>query len=129
MPCWGSPGPHPGSLQAHTWGVCVFQHALRQTPPLDSYCRGRYASYRNAFLSSHAIAGVNIESAYNYSLSPRCLALWLNHIAGSKLGLGLGFRLQTLWLHSIIQNFSHWFRSRSGSLSLSICIVQEYESE
>ena len=51
--------------------------------------------------------------------------LWLIHIAGS----GLGFGLPTLWLHSIIQNFSHWFRSGSGSLSLSICIVQEYVSE
>ena len=34
-----SPGPHPGGLQAHTWGVSrptpkgVSQHALRQTPP------------------------------------------------------------------------------------------------
>ena len=55
--------------------------------------------------------------------------LWLIHIAGSGLGLGLRFGLQTLWLHSIIQNFSHWFRSGSGSLSLSICIVQESESE
>ena len=36
----GSPGPHPGGLQAHTLGGlqatpggCVSQHALRQTPP------------------------------------------------------------------------------------------------
>ena len=29
----GSPGPHLGGLQAHTWGVS--QHALRQTPPLQ----------------------------------------------------------------------------------------------
>ena len=39
----GSPGPHPGGqvegsgqgdLQAHTWwGVGVFHHAMRQTPP------------------------------------------------------------------------------------------------
>ena len=53
---------------------------------------GRYTSYWNAFL------------------------LWLIQIARSRLGLGLGFGLQTLWLHSIIQNFSHWFRSGSGSL-------------
>ena len=41
----GSPGPHPG-------GVCVSQHALRQTPlPLaGGYCCEQYASYWNAFL-------------------------------------------------------------------------------
>ena len=76
MPC-RYPGPHPGGklrglalgdlqshtqeggLKAHTRGVvsrptpggCVFQHALRQTPPpADSYCCGQYASYWNAFL-------------------------------------------------------------------------------
>ena len=39
-----------GGLQAHTQGG-VSQHALRQTPtPMDGYCRGRYASYWNAFL-------------------------------------------------------------------------------
>ena len=37
----GSPGPHLGGLQAHTWGVSrptpggVSQHALRQIPPLQ----------------------------------------------------------------------------------------------
>ena len=69
----GSPGPYPGGrlrglaragLQAHTRGEVersgpglgvqaqggVSQHALRQTPPADGYCCGRYASYWNAFL-------------------------------------------------------------------------------
>ena len=41
------PGPHLGGAQA--WGG-VSQHALRQTPPADGYCCGRYASYWNAFL-------------------------------------------------------------------------------
>ena len=46
----GSPGPHPGGLQAHTWGW-VSQHALRQTPlQADGYCCGQYASCWNAFL-------------------------------------------------------------------------------
>ena len=38
-----------GGLQDHTQGG-VSQHALRQPPPADSHCRGRYASYWNAFL-------------------------------------------------------------------------------
>ena len=38
----GSPGPH--------LGVCVSQYALKQTPPMDGYCHGQYASYWNAFL-------------------------------------------------------------------------------
>ena len=52
---WGGLQAHQahtleGGLQAHTQGVS--QHALRQTPPspTDSYCRGQYASYWNAFL-------------------------------------------------------------------------------
>ena len=28
-----SPGPHPVGCQAHTQGMCVSQHALRQPPP------------------------------------------------------------------------------------------------
>ena len=36
----GSPGPHQGGLQAHTWQV-VSQHALRQTPP-GAVHAGRY---------------------------------------------------------------------------------------
>ena len=50
-------GQSGGGLQAHTQGVSRptpggSQHALRQTPPtpVDSYCRGWYASYWNAFL-------------------------------------------------------------------------------
>ena len=38
----GQGGSAPGGL--------VSQHALRQTPPMDGSCRGRYASYWNAFL-------------------------------------------------------------------------------
>ena len=45
----GSPGPHPRGISRPTWGG-VSQHALRQTPPVDGYPRGRYASYWNAFL-------------------------------------------------------------------------------
>ena len=41
-----------GGVQAHTEGGGVSQHALRQTPPADGYCCGRYASYWNAFLFS-----------------------------------------------------------------------------
>ena len=39
-----------GSLQAHTWEVGI--PACIETDPLpaDGYCRGRYASYWNAFL-------------------------------------------------------------------------------
>ena len=56
MPCRFS-GPYSGgSLRGlaggifrHTPGGCVFQHALRQTPPHthtpDGYCCGQYASY------------------------------------------------------------------------------------
>ena len=63
---WGVSRPKPGGgLQAHTQGVsrptprgspgphlgvCVSQHALKQTPPMDGYCHGQYASYWNAFL-------------------------------------------------------------------------------
>ena len=57
-PGGGSPGPHPvGGLQAHTWGVprptpggCIPACTEADTPPVDGYCRGRYASYWNAFL-------------------------------------------------------------------------------
>ena len=53
-----------------------------------------------------------MELAHRENLLPSLITvLRLIYIAGS--GLGLGFRLQTLWLHSIIQNFSHWFRSGS----------------
>ena len=49
-----SPGPHlgVGSPGPHRGGVCVSQHALRQTPlPLaGGYCYEQYASYWNAFL-------------------------------------------------------------------------------
>ena len=44
----GSPGPHLGGLQANTEGGGS-QHALRQTPAADGYCRW-YTSYWNAFL-------------------------------------------------------------------------------
>ena len=51
---WGSPGLHPGGLQAHTiWKVSrptprgwVSQHALRQTPLATAICtQPRYTSY------------------------------------------------------------------------------------
>ena len=48
----GSPGSHPRGSPGPHLGGCVSQHALRQTPPppMDGYCRGQYASSRNAFL-------------------------------------------------------------------------------
>ena len=52
----GSPGPHPvwspGPNPEGGMGGCVSQNALRRPPPppVDGYCRGRYASYWNAFL-------------------------------------------------------------------------------
>ena len=45
------------------------------------------------------------------------MVLWLIHIAGHGLGLKLGLGLL------------HWFRSVFRSLSLSICIIEESESE
>ena len=42
--------PTPRGVSRPTPGGSVSQHALRQTPPADSYCYGRYASYWNAFL-------------------------------------------------------------------------------
>ena len=52
------PGPHLGGMVSrpkprgrspgHTRGGCVSQHALRQPPPVDSYCRSLV--YWNAFL-------------------------------------------------------------------------------
>ena len=44
----GSPSPHPGGFPSPHLGIS--QHALRQTPPADSYCCRWYASYWNAFL-------------------------------------------------------------------------------
>ena len=42
----GSPGPHPG-------GLCIPACTKADPPPpVDGYCRGRYASYWNAFLFS-----------------------------------------------------------------------------
>ena len=58
-PRGGCLGPGPGKrlgglargVQPRPRGMCVSQHALRQTPPrADGYCCGRYASYWNAFL-------------------------------------------------------------------------------
>ena len=49
-PKGGSPSPHRGGVSRPTPGGGVSQHALRQTSPVDGYCRGRYASYWNAFL-------------------------------------------------------------------------------
>ena len=51
----GCPGPYPGGVSRPTPGGCpgpggVSQHALRQTPPTDGYCCGRYASYWNELL-------------------------------------------------------------------------------
>ena len=47
----GCPGPGSAGVQTQTQGVCVSQHALRQTAPLaaDGYSCGRYVSYWNAF--------------------------------------------------------------------------------
>ena len=42
--------------QACRGGGCVSQHALRQIPPADGYCCGRYASYWNVFLLLNVIA-------------------------------------------------------------------------
>ena len=84
----GSPGPHPGGrlrglargslqahtrgcLQAHTWGGLqahtqggVSQHALRQIPPVDSYCCRQYASYWNAFLYLSAKPNVGVNRLF-----------------------------------------------------------------
>ena len=62
MPC-RFPGSHPrGKLRGLAWRVSrptprggvsrptPSEHALRQTPPLDGYCCGRYISNWNAFL-------------------------------------------------------------------------------
>ena len=127
-----------GSL--HPWrgvyiqgvGVCI--QGVGQTPPqaLRS-TSGRYASYWNAYLSAlllvaylHCRKRTRVRTRIRIPISMTTLyyaphyinsesdPYWLIHIAGS--GLGLGFRLQILWLHSIIQNFSHWFRSGSRSL-------------
>ena len=63
MPCSRSPGGSPGPHQEGSWGVWpgggLHTHTrggLRahtqgvSSPPVDGYCRGRYASYWNAFL-------------------------------------------------------------------------------
>ena len=78
----GSPGPHlEGGLQAHTQGEGggVFQHALRQNPPADGYCYGRYAPSWNAFLlpattklgQGNAFTGV-CDSVHRGAL-PQCM--------------------------------------------------------
>ena len=71
-PGGGSPGPHPGGLHAHTWGVSrpklregVSQQVLRQTPPSRQLPLLKwYASYWNAFLfvetSKEVIATVHL---------------------------------------------------------------------
>ena len=53
------PSGHGEGLQANTREVSwptlcggVSQHTMRHTPPAHGYCRGLYASYWNAFLSS-----------------------------------------------------------------------------
>ena len=56
----GSPGPHLGGPPGpHLGGVS--QHALRQTPPMDGYCRGQYASYWNAFLLRFTLGAKKTE--------------------------------------------------------------------
>ena len=63
-----------GALQAHTQGgVCISQHALRQTPPADGYCCGRYASYWNAFLLTYwATCGliITMQNLHSVNLVP-----------------------------------------------------------
>ena len=49
--------PTPRWVSRPTPRGCVFQHALRQTPPVDGYYRGRYASCWNAFLFQCFIGG------------------------------------------------------------------------
>ena len=63
---WGGPGPGGGGPGPGLWGS-VSQHALRQAPPADSYCCGRYAFYWNAFL-------------YFFFLSAQALHVFLFHI-------------------------------------------------
>ena len=55
-----SPGPHPGGSPGPHPGGNISQHALRHTPPADGYCRGRYASYWNAFLLVDLVSRSNI---------------------------------------------------------------------
>ena len=59
---WGVSRPH---TQGGSWGVwlrgeglCIIACTEADPPPVDSYCRGRYASYWNAFLLSKNI-GLN----------------------------------------------------------------------
>ena len=75
MPC-RSPGPHPGGVSRPTtkgvskptpMGVCVSQNALRQTPPADGYCCGRYAFYWNAFLLKNITVPYVTTDSHSYN--------------------------------------------------------------
>ena len=46
----GSPGPHLGGISRPTPGGVCIPACTEADPPVDGYCRGRYASYWNAFL-------------------------------------------------------------------------------
>ena len=61
----GCPGPGPGGG--------VSQHALRQTPPADGYCCGRYASYWNVFLLEFFLKKLNEPSIINQYILYNCL--------------------------------------------------------
>ena len=55
---WGGPpGPHPGGLQAHTQGVCVSEHALRQDPLSRPTPQGKLRGLARGGLQAHSRGG------------------------------------------------------------------------